>query len=187
MGIGRTTFYDMPDARASDAIIVAEMKTICDEFEAYGYRRVDAELRHRGLVVKTNPQLGVRSSSPNIRSRWRAMQACREFGLSPLGVLLENMRRWHDRALNLEAQVQQLIDTGGDEQTLEQARALLVAAHERAVKYAVAAAPYCHPRVSSVAPAVEDDRPIPEITSDMTLEQKQRAYAEQLKRLQHPA
>src|SRR5262249_4766786 len=31
--------------------IVAEMKTICDEFEAYGYRRVDAELRHRGIVV----------------------------------------------------------------------------------------------------------------------------------------
>src|SRR5213075_938890 len=27
------------------------MKTICDEFEACGYRRVDAELRHRGLVV----------------------------------------------------------------------------------------------------------------------------------------
>ena len=51
MGIGRSTFYDMPDARALDLTIVAEMKTICDEFEAYGYRRVDAELRHRGVVV----------------------------------------------------------------------------------------------------------------------------------------
>ena len=29
------------------------MRTICDEFEAYGYRRVDAELRHRGIVVNT--------------------------------------------------------------------------------------------------------------------------------------
>jgi hypothetical protein len=38
MGIGRSTFYDMPDARARDLTIVAEMKTICDEFEAYGYR-----------------------------------------------------------------------------------------------------------------------------------------------------
>jgi putative transposase len=46
MGIGRSTFYDMPDARARDLTIVAEMKTICDEFEAYGYRRVNAELRH---------------------------------------------------------------------------------------------------------------------------------------------
>ena len=51
MGIGRSTFYDTPDARARDLTIVAEMKMICDEFEAYGYRRVDAELRHRGIVV----------------------------------------------------------------------------------------------------------------------------------------
>jgi putative transposase len=51
MGIGRSTFYDTPETHASDAIIVAEMKKICDEFEAYGYRRVDAELRHRGIVV----------------------------------------------------------------------------------------------------------------------------------------
>jgi hypothetical protein len=51
MGIGRSTFYDTPDARARDLSIVAEIKTICDEFEAYGYRRVDAELRHRGIVV----------------------------------------------------------------------------------------------------------------------------------------
>ena len=54
MGIGRSsfyTFYDTPDARASEAIVVAEMKTICDAFEAYGYRRVGAELRHRGIVV----------------------------------------------------------------------------------------------------------------------------------------
>src|SRR5256884_6657913 len=51
MGIGRSAFYDTPDARARELSIVAEMKTICDEFEAYGYRRVDAELRHRGIVV----------------------------------------------------------------------------------------------------------------------------------------
>ena len=51
MGIGRSAFYDTPEARARDLSIVAAMKTICDEFEAYGYRRVDAELRHRGIVV----------------------------------------------------------------------------------------------------------------------------------------
>ena len=50
MGLSRSTFYDTADG-ASDATLVAEMKTICDEFEAYGYRRVDAELRHRGIVV----------------------------------------------------------------------------------------------------------------------------------------
>ena len=58
MGIGRSTFYDMPDAHARDLTIVAEMKTICDEFEAYGYRRVDAELRHRGIVVNARRSAG---------------------------------------------------------------------------------------------------------------------------------
>ena len=42
MGIGRSTFYDIPDVRARDLTIVAEMKV-----------RVDAELRHRGIVVNT--------------------------------------------------------------------------------------------------------------------------------------
>ena len=51
MGISRSTFYDTPDARTCELTIVAEMKTICDEFEAYGYRRVGAALRHRGIVV----------------------------------------------------------------------------------------------------------------------------------------
>ena len=45
MGIGRSTFYDTPDANARDLTIVAEMKTICDEFEAYGYRRVKRPMR----------------------------------------------------------------------------------------------------------------------------------------------
>ena len=53
MGFSRSTFYDIPHVHARDLTIVAEMKTICDEFEAYGYRRVDAELRHRGIVVNT--------------------------------------------------------------------------------------------------------------------------------------
>jgi putative transposase len=53
MGIGRSRFYGIPDVRARDLTIVTEMKTICDEFEAHGYRRVDAELRHRGIVVNT--------------------------------------------------------------------------------------------------------------------------------------
>jgi putative transposase len=51
MGIARSTYYDVQDAGADDATIVAEMKAICDAFEAYGYRRVGAELRHRGIVV----------------------------------------------------------------------------------------------------------------------------------------
>ena len=32
---------------------MAQVRAITDEFEGYGYRRVDAELRHRGIVVNS--------------------------------------------------------------------------------------------------------------------------------------
>jgi len=51
MGLARSTFYQAPSASTRDAAIVAAMMAICDEFETYGYRRVSAELRHRGIVV----------------------------------------------------------------------------------------------------------------------------------------
>ena len=51
MGLPRSTFYDGPMAQVDDAEIVARMRAICDEFEAYGYRRVGAALRHQGVVV----------------------------------------------------------------------------------------------------------------------------------------
>ena len=52
MGLPRSTYYDAPAVKADDGETVAAMTTICDEFEAYGYRRV-AELRHRGMVVNS--------------------------------------------------------------------------------------------------------------------------------------
>ncbi len=51
MGLPRSSFYDAPITRLDDAKIVVRIRTICDEFEAYGYRRVGAELRHQGVVV----------------------------------------------------------------------------------------------------------------------------------------
>jgi putative transposase len=53
MDLSRSTYYDKPSLPADGATIVATMIAICDEFEAYGYRRVGAELRHRGLVVNS--------------------------------------------------------------------------------------------------------------------------------------
>jgi hypothetical protein len=53
MGLPRSTYYDAPAVKADDGEIVAAMATICDEFEAYGYRRVGAELRHRGMIVNS--------------------------------------------------------------------------------------------------------------------------------------
>ena len=51
MGLPRSTYLRRAQARPSDAEIVAEIRAITDEFECYGYRRVGAELRHRGHVV----------------------------------------------------------------------------------------------------------------------------------------
>jgi putative transposase len=51
MGLPRSTYYAAPEGRPSDLEIVAQIRAITDEFECYGYRRVDAELRHRGHVV----------------------------------------------------------------------------------------------------------------------------------------
>ena len=52
MGIARSTYYDAP-ASDRDAEILTQMEAICAEFEAYGYRRVTAALRHQGHVVNS--------------------------------------------------------------------------------------------------------------------------------------
>ena len=51
MDLPRSTFYAVPKDKPSDEAVVAEMRAITDAFECYGYRRVGAELRHRGFVV----------------------------------------------------------------------------------------------------------------------------------------
>jgi putative transposase len=51
MGIARSTFYDKPDITVDDTALVEVIAALCDEFEAYGWRRVRAALRHQGLVV----------------------------------------------------------------------------------------------------------------------------------------
>ena len=51
MGIARSTFYDEPIAAQDDTAIVEAIAAICDEFEFYGWRRMRAELRHRGMIV----------------------------------------------------------------------------------------------------------------------------------------
>ena len=51
MGIARSTNYDAPAARAGVAGLLAAIMAICDEFEFYGWRRVQAALRHQGVVA----------------------------------------------------------------------------------------------------------------------------------------
>lgn len=51
MDVPCSTFYAAPETRLSDDVIVAEIRTITDEFECYGYRHVGVELRHRGQII----------------------------------------------------------------------------------------------------------------------------------------
>ena len=67
MGLSRSTYYDKPSSPVDNAAIVAAMIEICDEFETYGYRRVGAELRHRGMAVNSK----------------KVRRLMREFGLLP--------------------------------------------------------------------------------------------------------
>jgi putative transposase len=48
MGLPRSTYYDAPAVKAEDGEVVAAMTTICDEFGAYGYRRVGASFAIEG-------------------------------------------------------------------------------------------------------------------------------------------
>ena len=51
MGISRSTYYDKPAVCIDDTALVETMAAISEGFEAYGYRRMQAALRHRGLIV----------------------------------------------------------------------------------------------------------------------------------------
>jgi putative transposase len=51
MGIARSTLYSAPAAAADDTALVEAMHAIKDEFEAYGWRRMQAALRQQGWVV----------------------------------------------------------------------------------------------------------------------------------------
>jgi putative transposase len=51
MGIARSTFYAAPPAPKDDTAIVEAIAGVCDEFEFYGWRRVQAALRQQGVIV----------------------------------------------------------------------------------------------------------------------------------------
>jgi len=52
MGLARSTYYDEPESqRMGQARLVEQIKTVCAEWPAYGYRRVTAELQGEGRVV----------------------------------------------------------------------------------------------------------------------------------------
>jgi putative transposase len=51
MGIARSSHYAASQAKRDDTALVEAMTAICAEFEAYGWRRVQAALRLQGIVA----------------------------------------------------------------------------------------------------------------------------------------
>ena len=51
MGIARSTYYAESRGSTDDTVLVEAMHATKDEFEAYGWRRMQAALRHRGWIV----------------------------------------------------------------------------------------------------------------------------------------
>lgn len=116
---------------------------------------------------------GRKPGSPNLRTRFRALQACREHGLTPLDVMLENLRHWHDRSADLEPEPSEL-----GEHACEH---MLHAARERAQQCAVDAAPYCHPRLAAIRFKIESPVRVEPIIEGESVIESQRKYLEYLK------
>ena len=75
MNLPRSTYYERPATELDEAQIVAVIIAITDEFELYGYRRVTAELRARGLVVnakKVRRLMRENALNPKARRRFVA-------------------------------------------------------------------------------------------------------------------
>ncbi|MER9921204.1 MULTISPECIES: IS3 family transposase [unclassified Mesorhizobium] len=75
MRIARSTYYNRPEMAAVNTAIVEAMFAICDEFASYGYRRVGAALRQRGMVVnhkKLRRLMRQHDLQPRVRRRFIA-------------------------------------------------------------------------------------------------------------------
>ncbi len=53
MGLARSTYHDTAALNDRDTKILVRIKAAAEKFEAYGYRRICAELRHQRLVVNS--------------------------------------------------------------------------------------------------------------------------------------
>ena len=52
MGLAHSTYYDEPESQPIDeARLLEQIKAVCAEWPAYGYRRVTAELHGEGRIV----------------------------------------------------------------------------------------------------------------------------------------
>lgn len=75
MAISRSTYYAAPASATDDTAIVEAIAAICDEFEYYGWRRVQAALRQQGMIVnhkKIKRLMREHDLQPRMRRRYVA-------------------------------------------------------------------------------------------------------------------
>ena len=75
MAIPRSTYYDAPVSTPDDTAVVEAIAAICDEFEYYGWRRVQAAPRQQGMSVnhkKIKRLMGEHDLQPRMRRRYVA-------------------------------------------------------------------------------------------------------------------
>src|SRR3982074_3504160 len=75
MGIARSTSGGRSEKPADDTAIVEAIASICDEFEHYGWRRVQAALRPQGLIIthkKVRRLMREHDLQPRLRRRFTA-------------------------------------------------------------------------------------------------------------------
>jgi len=75
MGLARSTYYDLPQpSPIGEARLVEQIKTICAEWPAYGYRRVTCELHDLGHVINHKKVMRLmKENGLSVRSRRRFM------------------------------------------------------------------------------------------------------------------
>ena len=72
MGIARSTYYHEQVQRIGEMELLAAIIAICDEFEAYGWRRVRAALQHQGICANQKRLMREHSLQPRRRRRYVA-------------------------------------------------------------------------------------------------------------------
>jgi hypothetical protein len=75
MGLARSTYYDVPQAQPiGKARLVEEIKAVCAEWPAYGYRRVTFELHEQGHVINHKKVMRLmKENGLSVRARRRFM------------------------------------------------------------------------------------------------------------------
>lgn len=113
-------------------------------------------------------------------------------GLTPITVMLDNMKYYHDRANDFDAKLSEVAEimtpqqiAAGGEEVIELLKLVAKIGEFRmkAQECAVDAAPYVHPRLAAMAVKVstgDSKKPPPEITKQMTPQLAADAYAQLL-------